>query len=169
MTLALWSFFWDEADWSGGAPEPEPIPTAEPEQGRGSGKNRKHQNYTQADDVFWEMREQYLRAMHAPLPVTEYQSTVTTKALPQTSSTSQLSTQATTFILPALPRYESEKSALLDLAKLATSTDQLRSYALRLIELNKAIQQAKAKRAQQRKRKLAQLTALGKALIELLR
>ena len=168
MSLALSFFFWDAADWSGGSPEPEPAPTTV-EQGRGSGKKRKHANYTQADDVFWEMRERYLRAMHAAPTKLEDIPPVTTKALPQTNLTPQPSAQPVTFLLSALPRYESEKAALLDLAKLATSTDQLRSYALRLIELNKAIQQAKAKRRQQNKRKLAQLTALGKALIELLR
>ena len=167
MSLALSFFFWDDADWSGGAPEPEPTPIAEPEQGRGSGKNRKQKDYTPADEAFWEIRERYLAAMHAPLPVPQN----TTKVLLPDESIDKLSKfdKPANFGIKALPRYESEKAALLELATLATSIDQLRSYALRLIELNKAIQQAKVKRRQQNKRKLAQLTALGKALIELLR
>ena len=168
MSLALSFFFWDDADWSGGAPE-VPVVAAEPEQGRGSGKNRKRKNYTQADDMFWEIRERYLRVIHNALATQEDAPPVNTKVSLQTPSNTQPPTQSSTFILSALPRYEAEAAGLLELANLATSTNQLRAYALRLIELNKAIQRAKAKRARQKKRKLAYLTSLGKALIELLR
>lgn len=166
MSLALSFFFWDDADWSGGAPE-EPVVVAEPEQGRGSGKKRKHANYIQADDAFWEIRERYLEAMHAPLSVLQD----TTKVLPSNESIDELAKfdKPANFYIKALPRYESEKAALLELAKLATSIDQLRSYTLRLNELNKAIQTAKAERKRQKKQKLNELVALGKALIELLR
>ena len=161
MSLALSFFFWDDADWSGGAPEPEPTPTAEPEQGRGSGKNRKQKDYTPADEAFWEIRERYLEAMRAPVTVSE----PTTKVLP----TKEPSAEPSTFMAGTLPRLEIEKAALLDLAGIATSIEQLRSYTLRLNELNKAIQLAKAERKRQKKQKLNELVALGKALIELLR
>ena len=160
MSLALSFFFWDDADWSGGAPE-TPAVVAEPEQGRGSGKNRKQKDYTPADEAFWEIRERYLEAMRTPATTPQ----PTTKVLP----TKEPSTEPTIFMAGTLPRLEIEKAALLDLAGIATSIEQLRFYTLRLNELNKAIQSAKAERKRQKKQKLNELVALGKALIELLR
>lgn len=164
MTLALSLFFWDDADWSGEAPA-EPT-TAETPEARGSGKNRKRREYTRADDEFWEIRERWLRAMHEPLPFTQDIPIDTTKVL--TSVETQHS-KSDNFYITALPRYEAEKAAILSLAETASTLTQLQSYGKRLIELNKAIQQARRKRQQLRKRKLTQLVALGTALVELLR
>lgn len=63
--LALWEFFWTEADW---APAPEPVAQDEADEARGSGHKHKYvePDYYRAGDDFWDVREAYLRSKLPP-------------------------------------------------------------------------------------------------------
>jgi pyruvate/2-oxoglutarate dehydrogenase complex dihydrolipoamide acyltransferase (E2) component len=59
--LALWSYFWEDGDWSG---EPDAPAASSTDPGAGSGKGKRA--YRRAGDDFWLVRERYLRRFVPP-------------------------------------------------------------------------------------------------------
>lgn len=65
--LALWEYFWDDTDWTGGPPAPSPAPAPVPSGGGGGHKKRRNQEYQPLPSDFWDVRERYLRRFVEPL------------------------------------------------------------------------------------------------------
>lgn len=68
--LALWEYFWTEADWT---PAPAPAPSASvADIDRGSGKGHKPFIWESAGPDYWDVREQHLKRLFpepAPAPI----------------------------------------------------------------------------------------------------
>lgn len=122
--LALWEYFWTEADWVQ-AP-PVVVPDAVPSGGaRGDG-------YRPLPDEFWEARDRYIRRhitpaverTNAKLP--PHLRLVHPSPAPETVDTE---TEA------AVARLVTERSAALSLARAATSATELRTASARALQL----------------------------------
>lgn len=72
MLLALWSDFWNTADWVTG-PTPPPVTTTRQQLGGPGKKKRERYPYQRADSEYWEEYEKMLRRHAADLekPVPE--------------------------------------------------------------------------------------------------
>lgn len=144
--LAIWEYFWDEAEWTGGTPpSPTPAPTAAPTTSPGAGGG--HRPYTPPDEDYWKVRAEYLEYVHrAKIP-----------PAPKPASTIPAAPPPITAKRPAiasLPRYEAERTVAFKLAETATTAKQLRAGFERLRALDTAIRDLKQRKAQ-RKRALA--------------
>lgn len=64
MSLGLWEFFWDSADWIAATPAPV-APTASRSNSGGG-----HRKYESAPGDFWDVRERYLRRFLEPIEKT---------------------------------------------------------------------------------------------------
>lgn len=62
--LALWEFFWTEADWTGAPPAPTPAPATVQAESRGGGHKRENDRL---GSDYWDVRERYLRRFAKPL------------------------------------------------------------------------------------------------------
>jgi hypothetical protein len=153
MSGALWFFFWDEPDWTGGSP-PAPAPAPAPDPGSGGGKGRGRgkgrgklysEDYPRLEEDFWHVRENYLSSIQDetlpvepdPIPTEEPVDFTPTRAPPQ---------RQPDYI--ALPRYISERAAIISALRLATTLESLKGHGARLIEINYAIAVAKRLKAE---------------------
>lgn len=145
MSGALFFYFWDDTTWGGGTPPPSPAPSPTPDPGAGGGKRKKKADYIRADENFWSIREAYLRSINVEtlpeLPPAPRPTTLPPAPPPQSSA----------FNFRALPRYTAERASAISALRAAETVESLKAAGARLLQLNRAIQQARLEEAAYRR------------------
>lgn len=142
MSLALWEFFWTEADWVAGPPPPPPAPEATPlpdantTSGGGGGKLNPDDEGPHPD--LWDVREAYLRQLFEK--VHEIQPTKPVEPPPADDEPADSPQRV---LANFFPRYTAELGEAITALRLAESTDALHKAGTRVAELVAAYAEAK--------------------------
>ena len=119
MLLALWSDFWNPADWVQGV-TPPPVTAPQSPTNAGHGPMWKEKEYRRADEGYWEAREQSLKA-HIPITVSEVVEKQYPEIVPMVAAHNEMVAR-----LPKLPDIESLNRVSTELIKLSLQISRLR-------------------------------------------